>query len=420
MKYGLLGEKLSHSFSPRIHEMLGNKEYSLFALPEEKLDSFLREGDFKGINVTIPYKQKVIPYLSSISDRARRIGAVNTVVRREDGSLSGFNTDYAGLKFMLTENGIDPAGKKVLILGSGGTSLTALAVVSDMGARQVVRVSRHGEDNYENLDRHHDSEIILNTTPVGMYPGNGRALIDLSDFPRAEAVADVIYNPFYTRLLLDARDRGLKHANGLIMLVAQAKAASDIFFGGEEGEFTDSDRALIRDIHGRLYRELCNISLIGMPSSGKSSVGEALAKALGKEFTDLDEEIEKRVGKSIPEIFESEGEQGFRDIESSAAEEIGAERGKVIATGGGAVLRRENYYALKQNSIMILLKRDIEKLSLDGRPLSKSREALREMYDERNPVYEARADITVFNNGELEDTLKAVKEELEKYEAFGH
>jgi shikimate dehydrogenase len=427
LRYGLLGEKLSHSFSPKIHSMLGNTDYGLFSVAREELDSFMRESSFEAINVTIPYKQSVIPYLYSISEKAESIGSVNTVVRDREGRLHGYNTDYTGLRYMLERGGISLRGKKVLILGSGGTSLTARAAAADMGAGSVTIISRRGEDNYENISRHRDAEVIINTTPVGMYPKNGEALISLSEFPRLKAVADVIYNPFYSELLLEARKKGIKYANGLSMLVAQAVAADSIFFSEERGaalpkeepELSAEDKKKVEAIHGRLFFELSNLVLVGMPSSGKTTVGRELARELKKEFRDADTEIEEKYGASIPEIFEREGEQGFRDKESTVIRELSKERGLVISTGGGAVLREENRRALRQNAVTVFLKRDIEKLSLEGRPLSKSREELYSMYERRLPFYEEASDITVDNNGDIEETVRNIVEELKKYEAFG-
>ena len=403
MRYGLLGEKLSHSFSPKIHSMLGNTDYGLFSVAREELDSFMRESSFEAINVTIPYKQSVIPYLYSISEKAESIGSVNTVVRDREGRLHGYNTDYTGLRYMLERGGISLRGKKVLILGSGGTSLTARAAAADMGAGSVTIISRRGEDNYENISRHRDAEVIINTTPVGMYPKNGEALISLSEFPRLKAVADVIYNPFYSELLLEARKKGIKYANGLSMLVAQAVAADSIFFSEERGaalpkeepELSAEDKKKVEAIHGRLFFELSNLVLVGMPSSGKTTVGRELAWELKKEFRDADTE------------------------ESTVIRELSKERGLVISTGGGAVLREENRRALRQNAVTVFLKRDIEKLSLEGRPLSKSREELYSMYERRLPFYEEASDITVDNNGDIEETVRNIVEELKKYEAFG-
>ena len=410
MKYGLLGEKLSHSFSPLIHKQLGNQDYGLFSVPKEQLGAFMERRDFSAINVTIPYKKAVIPFLAVISRRAAAIGSVNTVVKLSDGSLYGDNTDYMGLAFLAAETGISFAGKKVLILGSGGTSLTAQAVAKDGGAARITVVSRQGEVTYEDLCRYRDSQIILNTTPVGMYPKNGERLIRLREFPDCEGVLDVIYNPLMTPLLLEARELGIPYGNGLLMLVAQAKFASDLFFMGEEAllakaeeafslrAYGEQDRQEIRRIYRSLFSDMCNLVLTGMPGSGKTSIGRLLAEALGRPFVDLDEEIVKRYGKSIPEIFAEEGEAGFRDKESLVCREVGKQRGIVIACGGGTVLRQENREALWQNGRVYLIERDLQQLGTEGRPLSKDQETLRRMYEERMPLYRAFAAEAVKND----------------------
>ena len=421
--YGLLGERLSHSFSPQIHAKLGNRDYGLFSVPAERLDQFLSERPFSGINVTIPYKKAVIPYLSEISPRAKEIGSVNTIVKRADGTLSGFNTDYAGMLYALRRAGISLQGRKVLILGSGGTSLTAQAVAENNGAREIVVVSRTGEINYTNVsEKHADAEIVINTTPVGMFPGNGEKPVDLSDFPGLLGVMDVIYNPFLTALLLDAQSLGISFTSGLPMLVAQAKVASDLFFGkvsSEDERATLSagepatekewkkDPDIERIIDG-LYRELSNVILVGMPSSGKSSIGRLLSEKLGKPFLDLDTMIEEQFGETIPQIFAEEGEAGFRDKETLCAKAAGKERGTVIACGGGTVLREENVRALRQNGRVVLLERELSLLSTEGRPLSRDSETLKRMYQERLPFYLRSAEFTVKNN----ETTEACAEEI--------
>ena len=415
-QYGLLGEKLVHSFSPQIHKKLGNPNYGLFSVLKEELDSFLTNPSFSGINVTIPYKKAVIPYLSEISERAREIGSVNTIVKRGNGYLAGFNTDYAGMRYALRSAGIELKGRKVLILGSGGTSLTAQAAAGNSGAREMIVVSRKGEETYTNLsERHADAEIIINTTPVGMFPENGRKLISLTNFPNCCGVMDVIYNPFMTALLQDAAALGIPYTNGLPMLVAQAKFASDLFFGKancEEEKSTKTADPEIDRITAELYRELSNVVLTGMPSSGKSSVGRLLAEKLGKNFIDLDDVIEERFGKKIPQIFSEEGEAGFREKETFCAKEIGKERGAVIACGGGTVLREENVRALKQNGCMVLLERDIRLLSTEGRPLSKDAETLKRMYEERLPFYRRCADFTFVNNQTPEDCAERIRDKI--------
>ena len=431
-RYGLLGEKLGHSFSPQIHAKLGNSDYGLFAVPKEALDAFMTRREFSGINVTIPYKKAVIPYLSEISERARKIGSVNTIVKRGDGSLSGDNTDYAGLLYAAGKAGISFSGKKVLILGSGGTSLTAQAAAQDHGAREVVVVSRNGNVTYNDLSQHADAEIIVNTTPVGMYPNNGEQLISLSAFPHCCGVIDVIYNPFCTALLQEAEARGIPHTNGLPMLVAQAKYASDLFFAGQQPKVSQGStltgaadgafgaaalftpEAEIDRITAELYGELSNVVLIGMPSSGKSCIGRLLSERLGKSFIDLDQMIEARFQKRIPEIFAAEGEAGFREKEALCAKEAGKERGAVIAAGGGTVLREENVRALRQNGSMVFIERELSALSTEGRPLSKDAETLRRMYEVRLPIYQRCADISLRNDGTPEECAEEIVRLLRK------
>lgn len=400
-EYGLLGEKLSHSFSPQIHAQLADYDYQLISLPPEKLDGFLREKQFRGLNVTIPYKKAVIPYLDELSPIARRIGAVNTIANR-GGRLFGDNTDYAGLRYAIARAGICLAGKKVLILGSGGTSKTAHAVAEDLGAREIFTISRSGEHNYQNLSRHADAQIILNTTPVGMFPQNGRAPLCLAQFPHLEGVADAIYNPLKTALLLEAEELGIPHTNGLPMLVAQAKAACEVFLQKSiSAEKTEQ-------ILSSLERRLKSVVFVGMPGSGKTTVGRLTAEKLGREFIDSDDIIAQSAGKSIPEIFAEEGEPGFRRREQQAIAELTKRPGIVLSVGGGAILLEENRRALRQNAAVFLLTRDLEKLPLDGRPLSKDPAALRKLAEVRGPLYQAVCDFAVSNNAALSDTLEKV------------
>lgn len=389
MKCGLLGRKLGHSYSPQIHDLLADYDYSLFEVEPEALEAFLKSGQFHGINVTIPYKKAVIPYLDELSPVAAALGAVNTVVRREDGTLIGHNTDYFGFQSMVKKSGLQPCGKKALVLGSGGASVTVKAVLEAMGAEAVV-ISRSGENNYSNLHRHQDAAIIVNTTPVGMYPETLRSPLDLETFPNLEGVLDIIYNPARTKLLLDAQNRGLVTMNGLWMLVAQAKESAEWF--------TDSPIAddQIATIHRALKQQMENIILIGMPGCGKSTVGQELAHRLGRKFVDADAVVEEQAGLSIPEIFAAEGEAGFRQKETSVLSQLGKESGTVIATGGGCVTRVENLPLLRQNGTIIWLKRDLALLPTEGRPLSQAGKA-EEMYRIRKPLYQAFADAVVDN-----------------------
>ena len=400
-EYGLLGEKLSHSFSPQIHAQLADYDYQLISLPPEKLAGFLREKQFRGLNVTIPYKKAVIPYLDELSPAARRIGAVNTIVNR-GGRLFGDNTDYAGLKYAIKRAGICLSGKKVLILGSGGTSKTAHAAAEDLGAREIFTISRSGKHNYQNLSRHADAQIILNTTPVGMFPQNGQAPLGLEQFPHLEGVADAIYNPLKTALLLEAEELGIPHTNGLPMLVAQAKAACEVFLQKSiSAEKTEQ-------ILSSLERQLKSVVFVGMPGSGKTTVGRLVAEKLGREFIDSDDIIAQSAGKSIPEIFAEEGEPGFRRREQQAIAQLTKRPGIVLSVGGGAILLEENRRALRQNAAVFLLTRDLEKLPLDGRPLSKDPAALRKLAEVRGPLYQAVCDFAVSNNASLSDTLEKV------------
>lgn len=400
MRCGLLGKKLGHSYSPQIHSYLSDYTYELFEKSPEELEFFLKYGDFSGLNVTMPYKKDVIPYLDELSDRAAELGAVNTIVRRNDGTLIGHNTDYFGFQSMLNRSGLQVSSKKVLVLGSGGASATAVAVLKKQGSNVVV-ISRNGENNYNNLEQHADTSVIVNTTPVGMYPNVGVSPVDLALFPELEGVLDVVYNPARTQLLLDAEERGLIANNGLWMLVAQAKESAEWFTGT-----TISDNE-IADIHRILQKQMENLVLVGMPGCGKSTIGSLLANLLNKGFVDADEEIVKQAGMTIPEIFAKSGEAGFRDLETRVLSELGKESGMVIATGGGCVTRQENYPVLHQNGRIIWVRRDISKLPVDGRPLSQTN-SLEKMYHIRKPYYEAFADYSVDNNGSCEETVAQI------------
>ena len=404
MKCGLLGRKLGHSFSPQIHKHLGDYSYEIFEREPEDLEAFLKHGEWEGLNVTIPYKKDVIPFLDELSPIAAKLGAVNCIIRR-DGRLLGHNTDYFGFQEMVRVSGMDVKEKKVLVLGTGGASMPVVACLEDLGA-QVISVSRSGENNYENIGRHSDAAVIVNATPVGMYPQTGLSPVDISLFPKLEGVLDIIYNPARTQLLLDAEARGLVTVNGLLMLVAQAKEASEWF------QQKILDDSLISTIHTALRRQTENIVLIGMPGCGKSTVGRALAERLGKTFVDADEELVKMAGKSIQEIFAEDGEEVFRDWETKVLADQGKRSGLILATGGGCVTRERNYPLLHQNGTICWLKRDLGKLPTDGRPLSQANK-LTAMYEIRRPLYEAFADCTISNDGTLEDTLAGIKEVME-------
>ena len=368
------------------------------------IEALLRNEPFDGLNVTIPYKKDVIPYLDEVDELARRLGSVNTVVKR-NGHLAGHNSDYFGFSSMVEKSGISVSGKKVLVLGSGGASVTVVAVLQDMGANFIV-ISRSGENNYENLHLHADAAVIVNTTPVGMYPNTGNAPLDLTRFPRLEGVLDLIYNPARTQLLLDAEKMGIPAMNGLWMLTAQAKKSAEWFM---DTRLPDS---LIGEIHASLRAEMENIALIGMAGCGKSTIGKLLAEKTGKTFVDADEEIETLAGKSIPEIFAEDGEEVFRDWETKVLAELGKKSGLVIATGGGCVTRERNYPLLHQNSRIVWIQRDAALLPTEGRPLSqKTPPAV--LYEQRKPMYAAFADAAIVSDGTKEECLAKVMKALE-------
>ncbi|MBR5783398.1 MAG: shikimate dehydrogenase [Clostridia bacterium] len=409
MEYGCIGEKLSHSFSKEIHGALTDYIYELCELSPEALGIFLQAREFKAINVTIPYKQTVIPYLDVISDKAKEIGAVNTVVNR-DGKLYGYNTDFYGMKALLAKEGISLAGKKVLILGTGGTSRTALAVAKDADAAEVYRVSRReGEDNitYEQaLLLHRDAQVIINTTPVGMFPHTEGCPIDIDAFEKLEAVADAVYNPLCSNLVLSARQKGLPAAGGLYMLVLQAVKAVELFLG----QAPEQDK--VAQVYEILLHQKQNIVLIGMPACGKSTVGKLLADKLGREFIDTDELVVQKAGESISNIFTRMGESRFRDIEGEMIASLSSCQSKVISTGGGAILRPENLRALRQNGVLFFLDRPLDKLcATDDRPLSSTREALQVRYNERYPRYLSAADkVIAVPEGALQTAEMILKE----------
>ena len=389
MKYGLLGKKLPHSHSPKIHRLLGNPDYTLFEKEENEVADFLTRREFEAINVTIPYKQTVMPFCDVLDGAAIEIGAVNTVVNC-GGRLFGCNTDFDGFIFMCNRAGIEIKGKNVLILGSGGTSHTAVAVAKKLSAASITVVSRSGEVNYENVyEKASDSEIVINTTPVGMFPDDGGKPVELEKFPKLSGVIDVIYNPLKTRLICEAERMGVPCTGGLTMLVAQA-AFADRYFRG-----ISHSGARISEIVGMVKKELENIVLIGMPGCGKSTAGKYLAKELGREFCDLDSVIALRAGKSIPEIFEEHGEGYFRDLESEVTEDMSKKSGIVIACGGGTVLREENRKALCQNGRVFYIQRELQSLAKGGRPLSQGENALEKLYEARRPIYESFADVII-------------------------
>ena len=423
-KYGLIGKTLVHSYSKEIHEALGRYQYQLFSLAEDEMPDFINARDFRGLNVTIPYKKDVIPLCDEVTDLARGIGAVNTLfwknasgtgssesISQEDKILVGHNTDYEGFLYAASRAGIDFEGKGVLILGTGGTSLMARRAAADQNAAKIYIASRHPETDppsgseiqdagilstvsYDQLPEIADSiDVIVNTTPVGTFPNNMQQVMRLKDFPGCQAVIDVIYNPFKTALLLEAEKLGLKYTNGLPMLVAQATAAAGYFLG-TPGAFQKENQRIIKS----MKQQMGNIVLIGMPGTGKSLIGKLLAELTGKTLQDTDAKIKEEAKMTIPEIFEKEGETGFRDRESAICKKLGKERNLIIATGGGAILRPENVDALRQNGTLVHITRSIDKLPTRGRPLSKNIETLKKMETQRMPLYKAAADITFRNN----------------------
>ena len=406
--YGLIGEKLGHSFSKEIHESLFGYDYSLIEIDKNSLDAFLKKRDFSAVNVTIPYKQAVIPYLSYIDPLAEKIGAVNTVVNRE-GKLYGYNTDAFGLSENLRVHGVCVKNKKVLILGSGGTSLTAKAVCEDLGASEILRTSRSQKDGCVSYEQAKslmpDAQIIINTTPLGMYPNLGGMGADIDDFPKLEAVADSVYNPLCPLLTVKAKERGINAFGGLYMLVAQAVKAGEYFCGKKISE--DKTSSLFE----KIFKDKQNIVLIGMPSCGKTTFGKMLSEEFDREFIDTDEAIVSREKKAISDIFAQVGESGFRDIESEVIKEVSKRQGVIISTGGGAVLREQNVQFLKQNGFLVYIERPLKDLTPTAdRPLSLDFEALKKRYTEREPIYSRVCDVKIKNDREISTVAADIKE----------
>lgn len=397
---GLLGEKLGHSYSPMIHSYFGDYEYNLYERSADQLAKFFATTKFRGINVTMPFKKAVIPYCTRLSASAEKLGSVNTIVRQTNGDLVGHNTDYFGFLSMLKKSGFQAAGKKALVLGSGGAGITAAAVLDELGADAVI-ISRSGDNNYQNLDKHHDAALIVNATPVGMYPNNGASPINLDPFLHLECVLDLIYNPARTKLLLDAEARGIACQNGLWMLISQARQAAELFMGEPIGE------QLVADIYQKLSSQCENMVLIGMPGAGKSTIGKLLAQKLNKPFIDTDAQIEALANKSIAEIFSQDGEEMFRALESQVLADLCKCSGHVIATGGGCITKAENFTYLHQNSKIYWLQRDSEKIPLEGRPLFK-KYSIDELYEARFPLYRQFADCVVLNDGTPEEAVEKI------------
>ena len=410
MIYGCIGEKLGHSFSREIHARLFDYEYELCEIPKGELDSFMTKRDFKAINVTIPYKLDVIPHLYEISDTAKKIGAVNTIVNK-DGKLYGYNTDFSGLCALIKRNGIEISGKKALILGSGGTSKTANAVLQHLGASEILTVSRSEKEGFITYEQakklHSDAEIIVNATPSGMYPNIDGCAIDVNDFPKLSGVVDAVYNPLRSQLVIAARRKGIKAIGGLYMLVAQGAHAAEKFTGVAVSE------EKIEAVYKSLVFEKQNIVLVGMPGSGKSTIGKLLAAELGMDFVDSDEEIVKKTGKTIPQIFDEVGESGFRKIESEVILEISKLSHTVIATGGGAVLNAKNTELLSYNGRIYFIDRALSSIeATSDRPLSSSRADLEKRYNERYDIYCSCADVHLKCGDDAEENAEKIKEEF--------
>lgn len=431
-RYGLLGERLSHSFSKQIHEKLGKYSYELLPMSLEQVHAFLEKRDFKGVNVTIPYKQEVMPFCDYIDEFALKIGAVNTIVN-VGGRLHAYNTDFYGFQYMLEKNNIDVCERCVYILGSGGTAKTAASVLRHLNAKKITVISRSADRSfpfadealtYQQAEKIGDAQIIINTSPIGMYPNNEDFPIDVTAFPHLQAVVDVIYNPLETRLVYNAKQyaketgRSIICANGLLMLVAQAVFASEYFTQGsfiERGKpfCIKTNSSAIDSIYEGMCREMRNIVVVGMPSAGKSTIGKAVAKLLNRQLVDIDSIIEQQENKTIPEIFNENGEDYFRKLEHDAIADASKRNGIVISTGGGALLNPENVCNLHQNGFVVFIDRPLSKLAVGGqRPLSKSLEALKEMYDKRYPIYVSVSDAIVKNDGAFSLAVEKVKEKF--------
>ena len=404
-KCGLLGKTLGHSFSPLIHSRLANYQYLLYEKEPENVEDFLRNGDYDGLNVTIPYKKIAFSLCDEVSSAAKKIGSVNTILRSKSGFLKGYNTDYFGFTYLVHKAGFDVASGKILVLGSGGASVTVCAALEDLGAMDVIVISRSGVNNYTNIDTlHSDARYIVNTTPVGMYPKNGASPVDLKQFPHCAGVIDLIYNPSATKLLLDAENAGITAVNGLSMLTAQAKQSCEIFTGER------LDDAVIEKITGEIESTTKNVILIGMPGCGKSTVGELLSKKLCRPFIDIDDKIKERIHMTICDFFKAYGEEAFRKIETDVLAEYAKLSGQIIATGGGIVTVSDNLPLMKQNGTIVMLNRPLHELPITGRPISMSCDLAR-LEKDRLPIYNAWKDISV-KSGDPEDTVRSIIERL--------
>ena len=411
MEYGCIGEKLGHSFSKEIHTKIGEYQYELKEVAKEELDSFMKASDFKGVNVTIPYKERVIPYLDFVDEKARKIGAVNTIIN-QDGCLKGYNTDFDGMTALIKKMGLDFLGKEIFILGTGGTSKTAAAVAESHGAKKITkvgRVKREGNISYEELyEKKEEVQILVNTTPCGMFPNVQESPVDVEQFPNLEGVVDAVYNPMKSKLILEAQERGVKAEGGLYMLVSQAVAAAEHFTGHVYGEkLTDG---IYRDV----FRKKENLVLIGMPGCGKTTLAKLLSKKLKMNWKDTDKELERQHGKSCKEIIKEEGVMEFRRLESEIVKDLAKETHLILATGGGAVLNPENVKALRMNGRLCFVDRPIEKIvPTRERPLSSDRESLFALYEERLPIYQRSCDFRIENGGDEEAFIEKFLGQLE-------
>ena len=412
MEYGCIGEHLTHSFSKEIHNLLTDYDYQIREIPKEELDAFMVARPFKAINVTIPYKQDVIPFLSEIDPMAKEIHAVNTIVNK-NGRLCGYNTDFYGMSRLIEYIGITLTNKKVLILGTGGTSLTARAIAHSQKAAKVIRVSRTPAEkdtiSYEQaLAQHQDAQIIINTTPCGMFPNPEGLPIDPAAFPKLEGVVDAIYNPLRSRLVLKAKQLGIPAQGGLYMLVAQAVRAVEHFL----------DTTLPADATNKVYEKLMaqkeTIVLSGMPGSGKTTVGKLIAHRLGRPFVDMDDEMIKKIGCPIADYFAQYGEAAFREVEAQVAKEIIAPlTGAVVATGGGAVLREDNVDHLRLNGRIYFIDRPLEQLcATDDRPTANSLEAMKQRYEERYDRYCSTCDVHIHSNGIAQEVAEQITKDF--------
>lgn len=408
MKYGCIGEHLAHSFSKEIHNALCDYEYEIKEIPRDELDLFMQKKEFNAINVTIPYKELVIPHLHYISDEAKMIGAVNTIINK-DGNLYGYNTDFLGMKSLILKNNMDLSGKKVLILGTGGTSKTAHAVSESLGANEIITVSRKRSDKAIDYDEmyqcHLDADYIINTTPVGMYPNIYASPVKLDKFKSLSGVVDAIYNPLSSALVSEAKRIGINATGGLYMLVKQAAYAAEKFINTHISE-EKSD-----EVYNKIFSNKQNIVLIGMPSSGKTTIGEKLSKFLGRKMIDTDQLIRMREGKEITEIFSDNGEEYFRKCEKEVIAQVSKESGLIISTGGGCILDEDNMRNLKMNGKVYFIDRNLENLTATkSRPLSSDMEALKKRYEERYDKYMKLCDVRVDNNGSIEDVINKILE----------